>query len=33
MKCEIPKIKGRLSGKNAYWTGRHPSHPGAGLAD
>ena len=31
--CEIPKIKHQPSGKNAYWTGGHPSHPGAGQAD
>ena len=33
MKCETPKIEGRHSGKNVYWTGRHPSCPGAGQAD
>ena len=33
MKCEIPEIKGWYSGQNVYWTGGHPSHPGAGQAD
>ena len=33
MKCKIPKIKGWPSGKNAYWTGRHPLHSGVGQAD
>ena len=33
MKCETPEIKGWHTGQNAYWTGRHPSHPGAGQAD
>ena len=33
MKCKIPKSEGRPSGKNAYWTGGHPSYPGTGQAD
>ena len=30
MKWEIPKTKSLHSGQNAYRTGRHMSHPGAG---
>ena len=33
MKCEIPKIRSRASGKDVYQTSGHPSCPGAGQAD
>ena len=28
-----PEVEDSQSGKNAYWTGGHPSYPGTGQAD
>ena len=28
-----PEVENSQSGKNAYWTGGHPPHPGTGQAD